>query len=79
MDEFIKGFKNGFKRFGEHISTGINFILLGVVYFFGVGIVSIVARLFGKKFLKTTTEKKDSYWEEKNITTETKENYYRMF
>lgn len=63
---------------GKVISTIINFILLGVVYFIGIGLTSIIAKLFGKHFLDLKP-KKGSNWTEHKITKEPKENYYRMF
>ena len=47
---FVKGFKLGFKNFGHNVTKIVNFILLVPVYFIGVGLTSIIAKLSKKKF-----------------------------
>ncbi|MEM3122336.1 MAG: hypothetical protein QXH60_02760, partial [Candidatus Pacearchaeota archaeon] len=64
--------------FGELISAIINFLLLSIVYFIGVGLTSIFARVFGKKFIDDNATK-ESYWEELNLTTQSFKEYYRQF
>ena len=76
---FFKGFLTGFKRFGHTFATVVNFVLLTIVYIIGVGLTSIVAKAVGKSFLNTKKRRKPSYWEDKNLTKEPKENYYRQF
>jgi len=66
------------EQMGKAISTIINFILLGVVYFIAVGTVSTISKLFGRHFLDLKP-KKDSNWTEHKVTKEPKENYHRMF
>ena len=46
FNEFIRGFKEGQKSFGETIGIIINSILLSFVYLFGVGITFIFAGIF---------------------------------
>ena len=70
--------KDVLKQIAKTISTIINFILLGIVYFIAVGAVSIISKLSGKHFLDLNP-KKGSNWTEHKITKEPKENYYRMF
>lgn len=70
--------KEGSKMFGELISAIINLLLLTFVYFIGVGLTSIFARLFGKKFIDNKTTQ-NSYWEELNLTTRQLSEYYRQF
>ena len=53
MKRILKGMRLGMKEFGGDITILINSVLLGVVYMLGVGITSIIAKAFGKKFLKT--------------------------
>ncbi len=74
FDEFMEGSK----MFGELILAIINLILLSVVYFIGVGLTSIVARISGKRFIDNRPSKK-SYWRELNLTTRPFEEYYRQF
>lgn len=80
INEFITGFKEGQKLFGEHIGIIINSILLSLVYFLGVGITSIFARIFGKHFLELNIDKGlPTYWSELNLTKKSMEEYYRQF
>jgi len=74
FDEFMEGSK----MFGEFISAIINSLLLSFVYFIGVGLTSISAMVFGKKFIDDKSTK-DSYWEELNLTTQPFKEYYRQF
>lgn len=78
--EFIKGFKEGQKKCGGKITIIINSVLLSVVYFIGVGVTSLAAKMFGKHFLDLNTdENKETYWEELNLTKKPLEEYYRQF
>ena len=74
------GFKDilsGQKIFGEDIVIMINFILLSIVYFFGVGLVSIFAKLIGKNFLELKKNiNSKTYWQ---INLEPKGGYYKQF
>ncbi|MBU2615809.1 MAG: hypothetical protein KKC19_01775 [Nanoarchaeota archaeon] len=74
FDEFMEGSK----LFGELISSIINLLLLSFVYFVGVGLTSIFARILGEKFIDDKITK-DSYWEELNLTTQSFKEYYRQF
>ncbi len=56
----------------------VNSILLTVVYFIGVGITALFAKLFGKSFL-FLSGKKDSYWDENKVGKETLEEGRRLF
>ena len=78
MTTFWKGLKQGMQGFGQTITMVVNSILLSIVYLVGVGITSIIAKLFRKKFLELQLKKQESYW----VTIkqkENKENYYRQF
>ena len=80
MSEFIKGIKQGQKYFGETIAAIINLILLSIVYIIGVGITSIAAKTFKKKFLDIKINKKTkSYWQDLNLKDKPIEEYYRQF
>ena len=78
MKNFIEGFWAGMKRYGENITTLVNFILLVLVYFLGVGPPSIVAKLSGKKFLETGI-KDGSYWSDLNLKKKPIDDYLRQF
>lgn len=78
MEKFIHGFIAGQKSFGETIAVIINSVLLSLVYIFGVGLTSIIAKLLGKSFLDLKKEKV-SYWRELNLGKEDIKNYYKQF
>jgi hypothetical protein len=78
VKEMFDDFMEGSKMFGELISAIINLLLLSIVYFIGVGLTSIFAIVFGKRFIDDKTIK-DSYWEELNLTTQSFKEYYRQF
>lgn len=61
------------------ISNVVNLILLLVVYFVGVGGVSMVMKLFGRHFLELKKQNKKSNWHEHKITKQPLEQYYRTF
>jgi len=78
LKQFFNGFKKGMKCFSDNISTVINFLLLSIVYLTGVGLTSIVAKLFSKHFLDME-KKKNSYWCDLNLKNKSIEEYYRQF
>jgi hypothetical protein len=80
MKKFIKGFKKGQKIFADKISTIINTVLLSIVYFLGIGLTSIFAKICKKSFLDLKTNKESkTYWEDLNLTKKPREHYYRRF
>jgi len=77
---FFKGFYAGFKSFGLTISTIVNFVLLMIVYFIGVGLTSLLGKTFKKRFLYLKKEdRKKSYWIKVNKKKQKLKNYRRMF
>ena len=77
--DFFSGFKNGFSLFGHNISLIVNSALLFIVYIIGVGITSIIAKIFGKHFLKIKEKEKNSYWEYLGLGKKDTDEYYRQF
>jgi len=77
--EFFVGFRKGFKEFGHFVSSIVNFILLLPVYVIGIGLVSVVSKLFRKEFLDLGKKKKKSYWLDNRIGKKKKEDCYRTF
>jgi len=75
----MKRIKHFFKRLGIITNTIINSILLTIVYLIGVGITSIIAKLFRKQFLDVKLSKKDTYWCDLNLKSKPIEEYYRQF
>jgi len=78
IKKLLKDMKEGQKMFGDDIASIVNFFLLTFVYFLGVGITSIVAKISGKHFLELKRDK-NSYWSELNLGKRKKEEYYRQF
>ena len=75
-NEFLSGFKEGFQSFGHGVAGIVNVVLLAIVYFLGIGVVSVIGKIVRKEFLqlKLDTER-ESYWE----VYEGHEDYERMF
>ncbi len=62
--KFFAGFREGFKLFGRTIAFIVNFAMISVLYFTGIGLTSIACKIFGKRFLELKHDKtKKSYWE----------------
>tara|TARA_Y100000310_G_scaffold324016_1_gene385279 strand:- start:2833 stop:3072 length:240 start_codon:yes stop_codon:yes gene_type:complete len=79
MKNFFTGFKTGFSKFGHHIASIVNFILLFFVYFIGVGLTSLVAKIFRKHFLDLGKKQVNSMWIKKKITKQPYDDYLRRF
>ena len=75
---FAGGFRKGFKDFSDLIANIVNFVLLSVVYFIGVGIVALGSRIVGKKFLNLKSGENSS-WVKRNLSKMPMEEYRRMF
>ena len=68
VKQFFKNFRIGFKEFGLDITRVVNVILLTVVYFIGVGITALFAKIFRKHFLDLKFDKKaKTYWKDLNL------------
>ena len=79
IKQLIKGFKKGMGNFGQNIALIINTILLTFVYLIGVGLTSIVAKIFRKHFLEIRMSNKETYWNDLNLKKRPIEEYYRQF
>lgn len=80
IKEFFTGFWKGQKLFGETISSLINFLLLSIIYFIGIGLTFIISKIFKKEFLSTQIdENSETYWENLNLNKKPLEEYYRQF
>ncbi|MBS3136886.1 hypothetical protein J4232_00505 [Candidatus Woesearchaeota archaeon] len=72
--------KKGFLTFSHFIQTVVNTILLTIVYFVGIGLTSIISKLFGKHYLELKLNKDaKSYYKECMSTKKPKEEFYRMY
>ncbi|MFH1399892.1 MAG: hypothetical protein ABIH41_00075 [Nanoarchaeota archaeon] len=78
MNRILASLLKGFKRFGQHITTLINSILLSIVYILGVGITSLIARIAGKKFMDTSSRRKTT-WTDLDIDKRATDSYFRQF
>lgn len=78
---FLKGCGEGMHLFGQNIALIINTILLTVVYVFGVGLTSLIAKVAGRHFLETKMKKgeKESYWKGLNLGKKAVDEHYRQF
>jgi uncharacterized protein YqhQ len=76
---FFKGLMEGFRSFQHTLTNIVNFILLLIVYIFGIGIVAVISKLFRKHYLGLIKEGDKSNWKENKLTKQPLEKYYRMF
>ncbi len=77
---FFHAVKRGVTSFGETISVIVASVLLLVVYVVGVGVTSIVAKVFGKHFLDTrVSEEKKTYWVDISSKSDSLDECYRQF
>ena len=82
LKNFFQGFKKGQKEAAETLAIIPNTLLLSLVYFLGVGLTSIIAKLSGKSFLsKKIDPTVNTYWEKSNISQSNKdlEELYKQF
>lgn len=80
LRKLLKSFRQGMKGFVQNLGCIVNSIILLPVYIVGVGATSILAKLFGKRFLQRGPSKKGkTYWSELNLEKNGIENYYRQF
>lgn len=76
----FKGIHEGMGRFGKLVSCIINIFLLLIVFVFGVGLVSVFSRIFGKKYLEVNLDKNSkTYWQDSIVGKRKKEDYYKPF
>ena len=72
--------KKGFLAFSHFMQMVVNTILLTVVYFVGIGLTSLISKLFGKHYLELKLDKNaKSYYKECYSTKRPKEEFYRMY
>lgn len=75
----LKIFIKYFKKFNLFLTKAINTILLSIVYFVGIGITSVIGKIFHKRFLDMELKEKKTYWIEIEDREKTREDYKRMF
>ena len=77
---FFDGMIGGFKTFSSGVVNIVNLILLLIVYLLGVGLTSLVAKIFNKHFLdiahRTRSSRIKSYWKDKKQETKDYDNQY---
>lgn len=80
MIVFFTEFYKGMQLFGNKISMIINNSLLIFVYILGIGTTSIIAKLFGKYFLKLHIEKEiHSYWNDSQMTEKKESEFLKQY
>jgi hypothetical protein len=80
MKQFFKDIQYGQKAFGEDIQSMLNFLILTFIYFVGIGLTSIFAKIFNKHFLDLKIDKNaGTYWQNLEQKNEKMEEYYRQF
>jgi len=74
----FKHFYKGMNNFSHTISIFVNSCLLCIVYFIGLGVVVITAKILRKNFLELKPSK-ESYWSNLNLGRKELKEYYRQF
>ena len=74
---FFMGFLKGLRRFSHLVADIMNFAFLSVLYFIGIGIVSVVSRLLGKRYMDFGAS--GSSWLLRKKTKMKIDEYLRMF
>ena len=78
--QFATGYIEGFKAFGQKISSAVNIVLLAIAYFIGIGITFLVSRAGRKRYLDLRTDtRKPSYWSTHRLERRPIDEYYRQF
>ena len=77
--QFFDGFRKGSENFSFNIIIIVNTILLSLVYFVGVGLTSITAKVMRKHFLETEISAANTYWVVLDLKKKNTEEYYRQF
>ncbi len=73
----LKGFYKLFKFFGMKMMNLVNYIILIPAYLIGIGLISIIGKIFRKNFLTKPNQK--SYWVEYNRKDSSVEDHYKLF
>ena len=76
---FFGGVGAGMKLFGTCMSTVVNTVLMSIVYFFGVGLSALFARIGRKELLATEVGKQKTYWQSLRLRKKKTDDYYRQF
>ncbi len=79
MKKYLNSFKTGFQKFSHLVADLVNLVLLGLVYFIGIGLTSIIAKLSKKHFLDLKQEGKDTCWVDVKSDSQDIDDYYKMF
>ena len=76
--KLFKLFLDALKWISKIFTYIVNYILFLIVYTTGIGITSLIAKLFGKVFIELKS-KKNSYWTDLKSKREKQDNYYQQF
>lgn len=79
IKNFFTGLKEGFESFASIIVSIVNYVLLSLLYSFGIGPVSIIAKVRKKHFIELGKEKRDSYWVQRKEEKQNLEDHYKMY
>lgn len=80
MVKLVKKITKIVNKVGVFISIIVNSFLLLIVYFIGVGITFIAAKLVGKHFIeKYPSQDHSSYWNIINLRSKNTNKYYKQF
>lgn len=76
----LKNWGKGMRTFGKDLGAVINSAILLIMYVFGIGITSVVAKVLKKKFLKLKPTKSElSYWVDLDVKKQDPDEFYKQF
>ncbi|MFQ5493293.1 MAG: hypothetical protein ACE5DX_04000 [Candidatus Dojkabacteria bacterium] len=77
---FLGGFKSGFTNFGKDVNLILVFLVLTFTYVAIVGPISLITRLFGKKYLELKQRREEkTYWKDYDEDFSRPDNYYKQY
>jgi Leucine-rich repeat (LRR) protein len=76
---FWEGILEGRDSFQSHLSSLPNFIILSGIYFVGISLTSLLAKITKQELLDKEISSVKSYWKPSLIGNKKMETYYRQF
>lgn len=79
MKRFLRALKSGWIAFGNAIGKIVSSVVLAILYFFVVGPVSLISRIFQKDHLGMKRGRRKSYWTAYDLKEPTLENMRKQW
>jgi len=76
---FLDGFAKGFGTIGKTVAEIINFVLLCIIYFVGIGLAYLFTKISGTTLIYLDKKNTKSYYKTQKIGKENIEEYYKQY